>query len=197
VDAAFAAFLARQTPFHTETAVWGWQCGEIHLRLVSYLSDALPPLDLITSANALVLRDDAALVSRNRDDTHIWPGGRREVGETLLQTLSREVFEETGWTIRDATLLGFVHCQHETPKPEGYPYPYPDFVRAVYTADADRFTPDTVDPDDYEQESGFWPLNDVRGMTLRMGQHIYLEQALGLRQERGEVSPGSAASPRP
>ncbi|MDQ2784160.1 MAG: hypothetical protein M3Y58_04060, partial [Chloroflexota bacterium] len=70
-------------------AIWPWEKGEIRLRLVSYLSDALPSLDLITSANALVLRDDTALVSRNRDDTHIWPGGRREAGETLLQTLSR------------------------------------------------------------------------------------------------------------
>ncbi len=184
MDAAFAAFLARHAPFHTETAIWPWEKGEIRLRLVSCLSDELPPLHLITSANALVLRDDAALVSRNRNDTHIWPGGRREAGETLLQTLSREVFEETGWTIRDVTLLGFVHCQHETPKPDGYPYPYPDFARAVYTAEANHFTPDTADPDDYEQESGFRPLDDVRGMTLRMGQHIYLEQALRMRQER-------------
>ncbi len=89
MDAAFAAFLAQHVPFHTEEAIWPWEKGEIRLRLVSYLSDALPSLDLITSANALVLRDDTALVSRNRDDTHIWPGGRREAGETLLQTLSR------------------------------------------------------------------------------------------------------------
>jgi len=184
VDAALAAFLARQTPFHTETAIWHWGNSEIHLRLVSYLSDEMPSLDLITSANALVVRDDAALVSRNRDDTHIWPGGRREAGETLMQTLSREVFEETGWTIRDVTLLGFVHCHHETPKPMEYPYPYPDFIRVIYTAEADQFTAGTADPDEYEQDSGFRPVDDVRAMALRNGQHGYLEQALRLRQER-------------
>jgi len=185
VDAAFAAFLARHAPFHTETAIWAWEKGEIRLRFVSYLSDALPPLHLITSANALVLHGDAVLVSRNRDDTHIWPGGRREAGETLLQTLSREVFEETGWTIRDVTLLGFVHCHHETPKPIEYPYPYPDFIRVIYAAEADQFTAGTADPDGYEQESGFRPVDDVRAMALRNGQHVYLEQALGMRQERG------------
>ena len=81
-------------------------------------------------------------------------------------------------------LLGFVHCQHKTPKPEGYLYPYPDFIRAVYMAEADRFTPGIADPDDYEQESYFRPLDMVRAMTLRMGQHVYLERALDVRQKR-------------
>ncbi|MCA1724409.1 MAG: NUDIX domain-containing protein [Thermomicrobia bacterium] len=148
------------------------------------MSDEMPPLDLITSASALVLRDDAVLVSRNRDDTHIWPGGRREAGEILMQTLSREVFEETGWTIRDVTLLGFIHCHHETPKPMEYPYPYPDFIRVIYAAETEHFTPDTADPDEYEQESGFRPVDDVRAMVLRNGQHVYLAQALRLRRKR-------------
>ncbi len=185
MNAGFTAFLARHAPFHMETAIWPWEQGEIRLLLVSYLSDELPPLDLITSVNALIFRDDTVLIVRNRDDTHIWPGGWREADETLLQTLAREVFEETGWMIRDAALLGFVYCRHETPKPDGYPYPYPNFIRAVYTAEADHFTPDTADPDDYELESAFRPFDAVRAMTLRMGQHVYLERALGLRQKRG------------
>ena len=182
MDGVFAAFLARHAPFHAEMAIWPWKQGEIRLCLASYLSNELPPLALITSANALILRDDAVLVARNRDETHIWPGGRRESDETPLQTLAREVFEETGWTIRDPAFLGFVHCRHETPGPEGNPYPYPDFVRAVYTAEADYFTPDTADPDDYEMESDFRPVAAVRAMRLRMGQHVFLERALGLRQ---------------
>lgn len=182
MDGSLAGFLARHTPFHEETAIWWW--GQMHVRLTSYLSDELPPRDLITSASTLLFRDDAVIVSRNRDDTHILPGGRREPGETLMQTLSREVMEETGWTIRDVALLGFVHGRHETPKPENYPYPYPDFIRVVYMADADTFTAGTTDPDEYELESAFRSIADVRSMTLRNGQHGYLDHALALRDAK-------------
>ena len=51
----------------------------------------------------------------------------------------REVLEETGWTIRDARLLGLAHFQHLTPKPVAYRYPYPNFLHLVYVANADRY----------------------------------------------------------
>ncbi len=109
-----------------------------------------------------------------------------------MQTLDREVFEETGWTIRDPIVLGFLHLHHETPKPPAYPFLHPDVAQVIYMAEqviymaeADRFTPDTADPDGYEQGSAFRSFADVRALPLVMGQHGYLEQALRLRRERG------------
>jgi 8-oxo-dGTP pyrophosphatase MutT (NUDIX family) len=49
-----------------------------------------------------------------------------------MQTLHREVLEETGWTIRDARLIGLAHFQHLAPKPNHKRYPYPDFLHLVY-----------------------------------------------------------------
>ncbi len=67
------AFLARHRPFHRDMAVW--EDGLIHLRVVSYLSDALPPLPSITSVRALVFRDDTVLVSHNPETRIFGPVG--------------------------------------------------------------------------------------------------------------------------
>jgi NUDIX domain len=93
------------------------------LRVRTYLTSRLPPLDLVSWVRALVRQGDQILVVRDPLSSHILPGGRREPGETLLQTLEREILEETGWTIRNARLLGLAHVQHLTPKPADYRYP--------------------------------------------------------------------------
>ena len=116
-------------------------CGRIGglggdpLRITAYLGHEQSPLAYVTSVRSLVFRDDALLVLRNRDGAHIVPGGRREAGETLEETVRREVLEETGWVLRAPIMLGFMHFHNLSPKPPGHPYPYPDFIQMVYMAD--------------------------------------------------------------
>jgi len=45
------------------------------------------------------------LVVREQNGAHLWPGGRREPNETLIETAQREVLEETGWTVIDMRRL--------------------------------------------------------------------------------------------
>ena len=89
---------------------------------------------------------------RNRDGTHIWPGGRRERGERPQRTLDREVLEETGWKLSRASLVGFLHFHHLSPKPLGYAYPYPDFVQPVYAAVARQFDAKSLLPGEHRSE---------------------------------------------
>jgi ADP-ribose pyrophosphatase YjhB (NUDIX family) len=156
-----------------EQAEW----SPLRLRVRTYLTTTLPPLNLVSSVRALVWHGDQMLVVRDPVSVHILPGGRREPGETLKQTLHREVLEETGWAIRDARLIGLAHFQHLTPKPADYRYPFPDFLHLVYTASADRYNPDGREVGGYELEAGFQPLAIVDTLPISQGERALLHAA--------------------
>lgn len=158
-------FLNTLTPLAEETAVWPWQDRQMPIRIRAYAGRELPPLHYVVSVRALLFRCDQIMVIRDIwDQYHIVPGGRREDGESLAQTLQREILEETGWTLRDPALLGFLHFHHLSPKPEGFPHHHPDFFQAVYKAQADHFLPEAQSTDDIEAEAVFRPIAEARAL---------------------------------
>ena len=180
LPAELARFLARCGRLAEEIAIWGQGAGATRLRLTSYLTAETPPLAYVTSVRSLVFRGDEVLVVRDPDGYHVIPGGRREVGETLEETLRREVLEETGWALGPITPFGLMHFRHLGPQLPGYRYPYPDFLHAVYLAEAGRFVPGALVTGEqaYELEAGFRPLAEVAGLGLPLGQRRLLDAAL-------------------
>jgi ADP-ribose pyrophosphatase YjhB (NUDIX family) len=176
-----ASFLAQQQPLTEETVTW--HRDHMQFRLTNYLSRKLPPLDYITSVRGVIFqrdqRDqgDQVLVVRDPERVHILPGGRLEKGESFLQTLEREVLEETGWTIHTISLLGFKHFQHLNPQPDNYPYPYPDFLQAIYTAQTGTYIPGARRTDDYELDAFLYPIADITQLDLPPGEIAYLAAA--------------------
>ncbi len=183
--AALAGFLARCEQLSEETVVWGAGAGAIRLRLTTYLTTETPPLAYLTSARAIVFHRNEVLVVRDPDGCHVIPGGRREAGETLEETLRREVLEETGWTLGPIAPLGVLHFRHLDPQPPG-PYPYPDFLNVVYAAEAIDHRPEALTPTTgaYELEAAFRPLPDVDRLELPAGQRRLLKAALATRAAR-------------
>ena len=129
MKADLAGFLASRTPLTQETVTWGG--GLLPLRVTSYVGDQRPPLEHVTSVRAVIFRNDTVLVVRNPNGAHIVPGGRRERNETLEETLRREVLEETGWTIGEASMLGFTHFHHLSPELSDYQFIYPDILQLI------------------------------------------------------------------
>ncbi len=87
------------------------------VRLSSRPRAALPPVPhAAIGVGAIVLGDDGLLLGRHRYGTLELPGGTVEPGESLEQTVVRELAEETGLRARaeDVTLLGTLvdHVDH-------------------------------------------------------------------------------------
>lgn len=164
---------------HVVRAEEDYRWGELRLHVTSYLCRDLPPPELITSARAVVLRADGVLVVRDPVSVHILPGGRRQPGETLEQTVRREVLEETGWVIDPPRLLGVKHFHHLSPKPAGYRYLYPNFFQVVYSAQAHRFDPGGRETDGYELGAEFRPTAEVQRLPLYPSERVFLTAALG------------------
>jgi ADP-ribose pyrophosphatase YjhB (NUDIX family) len=54
------------------------------------------PEELVTSVRCIVRVDNLLIYCQNSDGRHPWPGGRRQPGESYVETAAREVHEETG-----------------------------------------------------------------------------------------------------
>jgi len=70
--------------------------------------DAPPPNSIVVAVTAFV-QDDIGrllLIRRTDNDLYAIPGGALELGETLTQTVQREVTEETGITVEVTGLIG-------------------------------------------------------------------------------------------
>lgn len=136
---------------------------EVRLRLTSYVTDVPPPVEHVRSVRCVAFRGGRVLALRDRVGAHVLPGGRREPGETLRQTLERELLEETGWTIGVARLIGVVrlHWLQERPAhlPEDSPY-YPDFLWLIHTAEAAAHRPEALQPQEGDGVPVWLPLAD-------------------------------------
>jgi len=178
-------FLARHRPDAVQVVEWGTAASPIPLRIAGYLSQELPPLEYITSVRGVVFCEDRVLVMRNRDEVHVLPGGRREDGETLVDTLKRELLEEAGWTLDVKEMLGFLHLRHLGPKPvgspPGIPSLYPDFAHVVYLADAVEHKPGARLPSDYEVEAALRTVSEARELGAVLAGRLFLEEAVRCR----------------
>lgn len=164
-------------PVSTETVVW--VPGELEFQMETYLTDFLPPDELITSVRCVVLQDDCVLVLADADGiTHILPGGRREAGESLEATVRREVGEETNLRIGTLHGVGFMRYRHLLPKPAGYAYPYPDFVQLIHGAEA-PIGQRVICQDEWVVSAQFLPIERACS-SLPAGQRALCHRALEL-----------------
>lgn len=174
------AFLEGKIPDATETALWGK--GTIPLRIEAQLTADMPSLRYVTSVRALVLGSDAVLIFwDDKGNPQLLPGGRRERDESLLETLHREVLEETGFEPLDPVPLGFLRYHHLGSKPAGYTFPYPDFIQPVFLARPGEGRPEARVHDPHVTRSAFCPLAEVERLPLRAVDRLFLSAARSRR----------------
>lgn len=160
-----ARLLQRQQAIAAHEEVWG--DGALPLRITAYEGTVELPDDLVLSVRCLVTVGGGLVVCTNRDgSTHPWPGGRREAGESLVDTACREVHEETGWHLEPGSLerLGWLHLERLVSAADPR-YPHPDFFQVVYAGRATSRDSSQgeawSDTEGYEISSRLVPLADV------------------------------------
>ena len=78
-------------------------------RIDHYRSPDAPAANSIVVAVTAFVQDEAGrllLIRRTDNDLYAIPGGALELGETLTQTVRREVMEETGIAVKVTGLIG-------------------------------------------------------------------------------------------
>lgn len=171
---ALQHFLAPLTSQVSET--YDWPAARFAVN--TYLHATPPPVEFITSVRAVVLREQEVLVVQDPDGYHVIPGGRRETGESLVETVVREVLEETGWQVTVGPLLGFKHFQRLTPKPPQSAAPHPAFAQTVYMAKAVDYRPEAREQDGYEIGAEFVPLAQIGQIALSKSDQLFIQAVL-------------------
>ena len=178
VDALLAAYLRGRTPAATERVVWPLTGGEFDFS--AYLTPDPPPLGLVVSSRAILVRDGLVLAfDSETGTTHVIPGGRREPGESLEATLTREIREEVGCEIAPGPRpLGFIQLHNRLARRDGSPYPHPDSLWVVYAATA---LPGGTSPigDEWVRDPRFVDVGTLSGLNVSPVELVFVEAALG------------------
>ena len=150
----------------------------------AYITKDELPSSLVSSVRAIIFRGDDVLMMRNRDGTHILPGGRLEHGESQMDALRREIVEEAGIEIGDIRRIGFMRLRHKTPRPPDYPYPYPDFFWSIFSACYLQDSPDGASPDEYELSAEFVSVSRLSCLELSQSELAFLQASNDGENER-------------
>jgi 8-oxo-dGTP pyrophosphatase MutT (NUDIX family) len=153
-----------------------WQ-EDLPFEVVMYLTSQFEPGWRFSSARAVVLFENRqVLVVRDPSSVHILPGGRIEADETIEQALRRELAEETGWSIKDPRPLGVLHYHHLGPGLERQRLP--DFLQAVFAAQADSFEPAMRETEGHELDAQVMDIVKARLLPLTQRERLLLDAAI-------------------
>ena len=168
------AFLSR----HPSFGGWREEWDGVPLAFRTCISDELPPRAFVGSVRAIVLHDDEVLLVHSSVPI-LSVGGRCKRGETIEQTLFREVAEETGWKVSPVGVIGFIHCRHLDEQRPDWGRPAPDFIDPLFAVVAEAF--DVMLMGSTDSKCEFVLIDEVEGLGVDEISRRFLCEALRKR----------------
>lgn len=154
---------------------WREEWLGVPLEFRTYLADELPPRAFVGSVRAIVLRKDEVLLVHSLIPI-LSVGGRREPGETIEQTLLREVAEETGWMVSPLEVIGFTHCRHLDEQRPDWGRPAPDWIDPLFAAVAKSYDANLIETNAARCE--FVSTDEAERCGLHEIDRVWLREAL-------------------
>lgn len=119
------------------------------MRVQIGLADEPPPPELLSSVLTIVFTPDGkALYLEDENDlgliSRFLVGGRTQGQESLVETIVREVAEETGWIVQPLALIGYRHFEQLDPMIAASDRPYPHFLQPIFASVSSCFVPNAV-----------------------------------------------------
>ena len=126
------------------------------------LTAELPPDDMIANVNIVPRVGDRWVMIRFASGVWWVPGGTREPGEAISDTMRRELREEAGAELLSASFFGAWRCRSTQPEPYRPHVPHPIFYRAVAVGDVRVTGAPAVPPDGEEiRDVAVLPLDEA------------------------------------
>lgn len=174
---AFAAELERRTPIFDGEVVW----PSARLRARTFIGAFDFPPALRSSARAVVFKGPRVVVVREvHGEHHVEPGGGIEPGETVEETVRREVAEECGWTVGALTPLGFHYLEPLTSEPPMANRRWGPMVHAIFVTEGVSYRRGARDMTQIEVGSRLTPIGRAFA-ALREDQASLLRAAIARR----------------
>ncbi len=126
---------------------------------------------LMPGARIVIENDDGQILLQLRSDFDVWglPGGMPESGDSITETIVREVFEETGLIVQNCHTFGF----GSDPNRETITYPNGDkaqhFVLNFYTS---KFSGSLVADNDETLQLEWFAPTDLPQMLPNMQRSV-------------------------
>ena len=147
-----------------------------------YFDDPMAPRPnaIVPAASAVIVNDGGELLLQRRKDNDYWslPGGVMELGESIAQTIVREVREETGLEVELTRLVGiYSDPRHVIAYTNGE-------VRQQFSiCFACRVVGGELHHSDESSDIGFFPKNRLASLNIQPSIRIRLQHFLEDRPE--------------
>ncbi len=143
--------------------------------------DAPRANSIVPAASAVVVDQDGRVLLHRRTDNELWsiPGGGMEVGETIAETVVREVEEETGLKVEPERLVGiYTNRRHVVAYDDGEVRQQFSICFACHVVGGQL-----VERADESLEVGFYSPEQIEGMPMHPSIRLRIAHYLEKRPE--------------